>query len=155
MLVARPAHVAAIGAGGLRLRTAHGTELVGVPAVESITELTPMADDVVLITAKTQDTPSIHDALLAWNPAAVIICGTNGVEHERAALRRFARVYGMVIQLPAEYERPGEVTVLCGPTNALLDVGRYPRASTTWPPSSPGCSMLHRTSRRWPTTTSW
>ena len=42
------------------------------------------------------------------------------------ALRRFARVYGMVIQLPAQFEKPGEVTVLCGPTNAILDVGRYP-----------------------------
>ena len=126
VLVARPAHVAAIADGGLRLRTAAGTEVVDVPAVASLSAITPRPDDVVLITAKTQDTPSIHEALLAWNPTAVIVCGTNGVEHERVALRRFARVYAMVIQLPAEFERPGEVTALCGPTNALLDVGRYP-----------------------------
>jgi 2-dehydropantoate 2-reductase len=42
------------------------------------------------------------------------------------ALRHFARVYGMVVQLPAQFEKAGEVTVLCGPTNAILDVGRYP-----------------------------
>ena len=42
------------------------------------------------------------------------------------ALRRFARVYAMVIQLPAEFEKPGEVTILCGPTNAILDVGPLP-----------------------------
>lgn len=126
VLVARPAHADAIGEGGLRIRTAKGTDVVDVPAVSSLAALRPHPDDVVLITAKTQDTPPIHDALLAWNPSAAIVCGTNGVEHERAALRRFARVYGMVIQLPAEFEHPGEVTVLCGPTNALLDVGRYP-----------------------------
>ena len=59
-------------------------------------------------------------------PTLPVVCGTNGVEHERLALRRFGRVYGMVIQLPAQFEKPGEVTVLCGPTNAILDVGRYP-----------------------------
>ena len=36
-----------------------------------------------------------------------VVCGTNGVEHERLALRRFARVYGMVIQLPAQFEKAG------------------------------------------------
>ncbi len=126
MLVARPAHVDAIADGGLRLRTAAGTDIVEVPAVVSLAELESRHDDVVLITAKTQDTPPIHHALLAWNPSAAIVCGTNGVEHERVALRSFARVYGMVVQLPAQFERPGEVTALCGPTNALLDLGRYP-----------------------------
>ena len=37
-----------------------------------------------------------------------------------------ADVYGMVVQLPAQFEKAGEVTVLCAPTNAILDVGRYP-----------------------------
>ena len=80
----------------------------------------------VIITAKTQDTPPIHAELFDWNPDAAVVCGTNGVEHERLVLRRFGRVYGMVVQLPAQFEKAGEVTVLCGPTNAVLDVGRYP-----------------------------
>ncbi|MEP7112934.1 MAG: ketopantoate reductase C-terminal domain-containing protein, partial [Ilumatobacteraceae bacterium] len=29
-------------------------------------------------------------------------------------------------QLPAQFEKAGEVTLLCAPTNAILDVGRYP-----------------------------
>lgn len=126
MLVGRRPHVEAIASGGLRLRTAQGTETVEVPAVETLTELSPHPDDLVLITAKTQDTGAIHDTIAAWNPDAAIVCGTNGVEHERTALRRFARVYAMVVQTPAQFERPGEVTALCGPTNALLDLGRYP-----------------------------
>ena len=126
VLVARQAHVDAIAADGLRLRTAKGTESIDVPAVTSLDALTARPDDVVLITAKTQDTSPVHEAILAWNPDVAVICGTNGVEHERIALRRFARVYAMVIQLPAEFEKPGEVTALCAPTNALLDIGCYP-----------------------------
>lgn len=126
VLVARQPHVEAIRASGLRLRTAKTTDVVEIAAVTSLTELTPSNDDVVIITAKTQDTPPIHDALQRWNSNVAVVCGTNGVEHERMALRRFANVYGMVIQLPAQFEKPGEVTILCAPTNALVDVGRYP-----------------------------
>ncbi len=126
VLISRPAHVAAIREQGLRLRTAKDIDVVDIEAVSSIDELTPTPDDVVLITAKTQDTPAIHASLFDWSPDVAVVCGTNGVEHERMALRRFARVYGMVIQLPAEFEKPGEVTILCGPTNAILDIGSYP-----------------------------
>ena len=103
-----------------------GSEVVEIDAVTSIDQLRPTSDDVVIITAKTQDTPPIHAELFDWNPDVAVVCGTNGVEHERLALRRFGRVYGMVVQLPAQFEKAGEVTVLCGPTNAILDVGRYP-----------------------------
>jgi 2-dehydropantoate 2-reductase len=131
VLVGRPAHVAAIRERGLTIRSAEATETVHVDSVESLDELTAQAGDVVIITAKTQDTPRIHDALAAWNPNVAVVCGTNGVEHERMALRRFAHVYAMVIQMPAQFEKPGEVTVLCGPTNAILDVGCYPSGSDT------------------------
>jgi 2-dehydropantoate 2-reductase len=126
VLVARPAHVDAIQTDGLRVRMASHTDIIDVPAVTSIAELRPGVDDALIITAKTQDTPAIHDALLAWNPNVAVVCGTNGVEHERMALRRFERVYGMVIQMPSQFERPGEVTALFSPNNALVDVGRYP-----------------------------
>jgi 2-dehydropantoate 2-reductase len=125
-LVARPAHAGAINERGLTLRTAKGSEVVEIDAVTSIDQLVPTGDDVVIVTAKTQDTPRIHAELFDWNADVAVVCGTNGVEHERLALRRFARVYGMVIQLPAQFEKPGEVTALCAPANAILDVGRYP-----------------------------
>jgi 2-dehydropantoate 2-reductase len=126
VLVARPAHAEAIAERGLTIRTAKGSETVAIDAVTSTDQLRASSDDVVVITAKTQDTSAIHAALLAWNPDVAVVCGTNGVEHERRALRLFSRVYGMVVQMPAQFERPGEVTVLCGPTNAVLDIGRYP-----------------------------
>lgn len=126
VLVSRPAHAAAICERGLTLRTAKGSEVVEIQAVDSIDQLSPTDDDIVIITAKTQDTPQIHAELFDWNADVAVVCGTNGVEHERLAVRRFARVYGMVIQLPAQFEKAGEVTALCAPTNAILDVGRYP-----------------------------
>ena len=126
VMIARPLHAEAIRDRGLALRTANGIEVIDVAAVPSIDHLHPTGDDVVVITAKTQDTPLIHAELSEWSADVPIVCATNGVEHERQALRRFADVYGMVVQLPAQFERPGEVTVLCGPTNAILDVGRYP-----------------------------
>lgn len=126
VLVARPAHAAAIRRHGLALRAANGTDRVEIAAVTAIDELRPTGDDVVIITAKTQDTPAIHAVLGDWDAGVPVVCGTNGVEHERLALRRFGRVYAMVVQLPAQFEHAGEVTVLCGPTNAILDVGRYP-----------------------------
>lgn len=125
-IVTRQAHADAINGSGLTLRSAKGTEVVDLEAVTSIGQLRPTGDDIVVITAKTQDTPQIHAELFDWDPNVSVVCGTNGVEHERLALRRFARVYAMVIQLPAQFRKPGEVTVLCGPTNAILDVGRYP-----------------------------
>lgn len=127
VLIARAAHARAIQQHGLLLRTGVGEERVRVQAITSVSELRPQPDDVVIITAKTQDTPAIHAELRIWNPDAAIVCGSNGVEHERTALRLFDRVYGMVIQLPATFERPGEVTALCMPTNAIVDVGCYPR----------------------------
>jgi 2-dehydropantoate 2-reductase len=126
VLVARQAHVDAINANGLLIRTGEGEDRITIPAVTSLDELEPETDDVVIITAKTQDTPPIHAALRNWNPSVAVVCGTNGVEHERMALRNFPAVYGMVIQLPATFEQPGEVTALCMPTNAIIDIGRYP-----------------------------
>lgn len=131
VLVARRPHVLAIRENGLLLRDGAGETRITVPAVESLSELIAGSNDVVLITAKTQDVSSIHDEIFRWNPDASVVCGTNGVEHERMALRRFANTYGMVIQLPATFEKPGEVTALCHPTNALVDVGRYPRGVDT------------------------
>jgi 2-dehydropantoate 2-reductase len=126
VLVARPAHASAINESGLLLRSGLGDERIDVQAVTSLDELTPGPDDIIVITAKTQDTTIIHEAILRWNRDAAIVCATNGVEHERMALRRFERVYAMLIQMPASFEVPGRVSALCAPVNALLDVGRFP-----------------------------
>jgi len=62
-MVSRPAHVSAIRERGLTLQTAKDVDRVDVDVVASIDELVPGDDDVVVITAKTQDAPPIHAAL--------------------------------------------------------------------------------------------
>jgi 2-dehydropantoate 2-reductase len=54
------------------------------------------------------------------------VCAQNGVANERIALRRFSRVYGMHVMLPATFLHPGVVQASSAPTTGLLDVGRYP-----------------------------
>ena len=124
---------------GLALRTAQGhRQSIAIDAVSAIDQLDPTGDDVVIITAKTQDTPAIHAELFDWNPDVPVVCGTNGVEHERLALRRFARVYGMVVQLPAQFERAGGGHgVVRADQRASSMSAATRRASTRRPSNSP------------------
>ena len=55
-----------------------------------------------------------------------MVCAQNGVENERLALRRFARVYGICVMLPAAHLEPGRVVSQGSPYPGMLDVGRYP-----------------------------
>jgi 2-dehydropantoate 2-reductase len=55
-----------------------------------------------------------------------IVCAQNGVASERFALRRFRRVYGMCVWLPATHLEPGTVEAQGAPLAGLLYVGRYP-----------------------------
>src|SRR5690606_6990958 len=71
-----------------------------------------------------------QDALEALAAAGVdrqaILCAQNGVENERAALRRFPNVYGLTVMTPAAYTEPGEVMCHAIPKRGLFDIGRYP-----------------------------
>jgi 2-dehydropantoate 2-reductase len=129
VLVARGEHGAALQATGLLLRTADGEVRLPVPAVATPEELGPLSPDrdVVVLGMKTQDTPAALEALGAVASADVpIVCAQNGVENERLALRRFARVVGMCVMLPATHLEPGVVEVSSTPVSGILDVGRYP-----------------------------
>ncbi len=55
-----------------------------------------------------------------------VACAQNGVANERAALRRFADVYGICVMLPSTFLEPGVIDASGAPRNAILDVGRYP-----------------------------
>lgn len=55
-----------------------------------------------------------------------VICAQNGVANERFALRRFRRVYGMCVWLPAAHVAPGEVAAHGQPLAGMLWVSRYP-----------------------------
>ncbi|KAB2376914.1 ketopantoate reductase family protein [Actinomadura montaniterrae] len=134
VLVARGAQYEALRERGLRLVGPDGTFDLPVPAVDGPEALDLTPDDVLMLAVKTQDAVA---ALDAWAPRPVagggtaaerlpLVCAQNGVEAERLALRRFRRVYGMCVFLPASYLEPGAVTVRCAPYTGALNLGRYP-----------------------------
>ena len=105
--IARGAMLAAIARDGLRFRTPAGDARLRLPVVGAPSEIGFAADDVILLTTKSQDTAA---AVLALRDAGVsqqaVICAQNGVANERAALRLFPNVYGMTVMMPSETARP-------------------------------------------------
>jgi 2-dehydropantoate 2-reductase len=127
VLIARGAHYEAIAAHGLTLETADERTTLPVVAASAPTEITFTADDVVLLAVKSQDTVGALDALRASCDVPLpIVCLQNGVENERAALRRYADVYGVCVMSPTAHLEPGVVQAASVPISGLLDIGRYP-----------------------------
>jgi len=125
-LVARGDHLRAIRDRGLTVEAPDATTVVRVPATDDVETLELGADDVVLLTTKSQHTTGAVDSLAASSAAPSIVCVQNGVQNERTALRRFANVYGVCVMCPATHLEPGVVRAHRGPIAGILDVGRYP-----------------------------
>lgn len=126
-LIARGDHLAAIQRKGLELHTERGVEVVQTDAVADPGDLALSADDVVLLSMKTQDTIPALDRLAEVAPPEIaVVCVQNGVENERLALRRFPNVYGISVMLPATFLEPGVVTGEGTPDLGVLDIGRSP-----------------------------
>lgn len=133
VLVARGPHAEALRTKGLRLTTADGERVHRLPVAAHPDDLGALRpDDVLVLTVKTQDAVA---ALDTWGAAEVtgggtaaqrlpLLCAQNGVESERLALRRFARVYGVCVWLPATFLEPGVVSALCTPLTGILHLGR-------------------------------
>ncbi len=127
VLIARGAHLDALRESGLVLESPEERVVLDVPVAGSPDELALGDDDVVLLAMKTQHT---EGALLALRAAGgghlPVICAQNGVANERMAARRFPRVYGMVVFLPATHLRPGVVQASSSTCTGVLDAGVYP-----------------------------
>jgi 2-dehydropantoate 2-reductase len=128
VLVARGAHAEALRRDGLRLRDPDSDARLAIPTVTdpSGVDWDPGADVAVLATKVQQAEAALTALAAAAPPDTPVVCATNGLEAERLALRRFARVLAMAVLLPAEHLVPGEVTAYSSPVTGVLDVGRYP-----------------------------
>ncbi|MFI8190001.1 ketopantoate reductase family protein [Streptomyces sp. NPDC085946] len=138
VLVARGAHHDALREHGLRLRVPEGELTYRLPTVDGPGALGALRpDDVLVLAVKTQDTEA---ALRAWGPAPVagggtaaerlpLVCAQNGVESQRLALRRFRRVYGVCVWLPATHVEPGVVSAAGTPLTGVLHLGRHPHGT--------------------------
>ena len=121
--IARGDHLEAWRATGLRLQTPDEDVVLDVPVVGHPSELTLGADDVVLLTMKSQDTVA---AITELSPDVAVVCAQNGVANEREVLRRFERTYGICVMMPTSFTEPGIVQAQSAPITGLLDIGRYP-----------------------------
>jgi 2-dehydropantoate 2-reductase len=127
LLIARGAHAEAIAGSGLRFDSPEGSVVLQVPVVTSPAAAALGPSDVVVLATKTQHSLPALEALAAVAPPHVaVVCAQNGVENERLALRRFGRVYAMVVQLPATHIQPGVVMAHSAPVTGILDLGRHP-----------------------------
>ena len=129
VLIARGAHLGALRRDGLAFRTPDGTVTLPVTAVGHPSEVPFGGDEAVLLTMKSQDTAAALDELRATAGDVQVICAQNGVANERMALRRFSRVYGMLVVLPAVHLSPGEVLTHTTGIGGVLDAGCYPAGS--------------------------
>jgi 2-dehydropantoate 2-reductase len=125
--IARGAHYEALRERGLQLVDPDRKTTIAMPVVDAPGAVDWRADDIVVITTKTQDSTAALDALAgAAPPDTPVVCAQNGVENERLALRRFANTYAICVMLPAEHLEPGVVHASSAPVSGLLDIGRYP-----------------------------
>ena len=138
VLVARGAQLAALRTGPLRYLRPDGEHLVELPVVGSPAELELHRDDVLVLATKAQDAEAAL-AEWAWRPVGPdgalaaetlpVLTLQNGLDTERAALRRFATVYAAAVFSPSEYVTPGEVASPAGPAVGVVWLGRYPAGS--------------------------
>lgn len=127
VLIARGAHLQELQQHGLTFRSPEGEQRFKIPAVGRPSAIAFRDDDMVLLTMKTQDTEAaLTDLEAAAGNDVPVFCVQNGVENERIAARRFARVYGVYLSMSATYLEPGIVEADAAPIAGFLDPGCFP-----------------------------
>ena len=127
LLIARGEHLQSLQSNGMRFVTPSIDERINIPAMGHPKDADLTENDVVIMCMKGQHTEGALRELYAHAPDTVpVVSCQNGVANERAALRRFKNVYGMVVLLPAEHLEPGLVVNFAEDKAGVLDVGRYP-----------------------------
>lgn len=125
VLIARGAQLEALREKGLEYATPAGREVLRLPVAGHPDELVLAPGDAVVLAMKTQDTLPALEALAAQaGPELPVLCAQNGVENERLALRRFRRVVGLAVWVPARFVVPG--VVLNYSSGAPIELGAVP-----------------------------
>ncbi len=127
LLVARGPHFEAIAQSGLRIDRPGGSDVRHLPVVQHVGDALLGAEDTVILATKSHQSQTALVALASSAPPEVtLVCAQNGVENERAALRRFPNVYGCLVVVPATHLQPGVVSHVLAPVPGVLDIGRAP-----------------------------
>lgn len=127
VLIARGEHARVMRDQGLELVSPAGAVRLNLPVVTHPRDAGITGDDVVLLAMKSQHTAvALEDLERSTDADVAVVCAQNGVANERMALRRFGRVYGMLVHLPASYLQPGQVVTHAAGRGGILDTGCYP-----------------------------
>jgi len=139
VLVARGESLAVLRERGLTFSRPSGTRQVPVDVVGGPDEVELTSDDVLVLTTKAQHAEAALQQW-AWQPvdggrstaaeSLPVLTLQNGLDTERAALRRFDLVYGVSIWLPGHHVRPGDVTNGGPDRIGTAWIGRYPTGAT-------------------------
>lgn len=142
VLVARGESLTAIRDRGLTFSRPSGTRQAAVDVVGGPDEVELTSDDVLVLTTKAQHA-EVALQQWAWQPvdggrstaaeSLPVLTLQNGLDTERAALRRFDLVYGVSIWLPGHHVRPGDVTNGGPDRIGTAWIGRYPSGATEDP----------------------
>lgn len=120
--------------GGLNFVSRGGTFIAAFPVVGHPNEIDWRHDDIILLTMKSNDTEA---ALQALGDAGVheqpIICAQNGVANEFMAIRHFRNVIAMVVMMPAQFLKAGQVVAPGAPKFGLFDIGSFPAGTDNVP----------------------
>ena len=126
-LIARGAHFLALKNDGMHFISPHQNQVLQIPVSEHPRNIQFRSEDVVILCMKGQHTEDALRTLAIYAADNIpVVCCQNGVANERMALRRFSRVYGMVVLVPAEHLRPGQVINFAEDKAGMLDAGSYP-----------------------------
>jgi 2-dehydropantoate 2-reductase len=117
-LIARQAHVDAIGANGLLVRGRDESHLVHLLATTTLAGTA----DIILLTVKSQDVQGACRDIAALHSDATVVTMQNGVrsDSEAAEILGRDRIVGCVLNISATYLEPGVVEQNTG---ALFQVG--------------------------------
>jgi len=122
--VARGSHYEAIAAHGLRVEAPEGPTVSRLTVVDHPSRLEFRDDDIVMLAMKSHDIAAAPGTLAGLaRPSTPIVCVQNGVENERAVLRLFPNIYGVLVITPGTHLSPGVVVAPSSPVRGVLDVG--------------------------------
>jgi len=129
-LVARGDHGEILQSRGLHFLTPESDEILSIPAVCDISDISFTPDTILLLCVKSQQTQLALETLVLNAPAELpVCCVQNGVANERNVLRYFRNVYATLVNLPAMYLQPGEVASYVKGLAGVLDTGKFPYGS--------------------------
>lgn len=133
VLVARGRSLEVIREHGLEYTRPSGTQTFRIPVIAGPSDTRLKSDDVLVLATKTQDADAVL-AQWAWQPVAgshphatasdlLLITLQNGLDAERAALRRFRHVIGATTLVAGVHTEPGKILTGGAPKIGQLFLG--------------------------------